>query len=90
MGFMSCRSQHSGLSRPHVAHRSGTRTASPGDDNFDDNRDDNWPPNYVAYTAKCQLNGLITALARSWQCGGQGFESPWLHQETAGQSFKYA
>jgi hypothetical protein len=46
------------------------------DDTFDDNRDDNGLHNYVAYTAKPQLKRLNTAPARSWQCGGQGFESP--------------
>jgi hypothetical protein len=46
------------------------------DDSFDDNRDDCGPLNYTPYSPKMHLSCLITAPARSWQCGGQGFESP--------------
>ena len=45
------------------------------DDNFDDNRDDNRCLNDARYTAICGLSCLVTASARSWQCGGHGFES---------------
>ena len=46
------------------------------DDSLDDNRDDNYSPNYGNYSPKSLLSRLVTAPARSWQCGGQGFESP--------------
>ena len=45
------------------------------DDNLDDDRDDNYPLNYVNYSPKSLLSCLVTAPARSWQCGGHGFES---------------
>jgi hypothetical protein len=46
------------------------------DDNRDDNRDDSGPLNYVPYSPKMHVSCLVTAPACSWQCGGQGFESP--------------
>jgi hypothetical protein len=46
------------------------------DDDSDDNADDSCPTNYFHNTAFRLLNCLFTLLARSWQCGGQGFESP--------------
>ena len=46
------------------------------DDSFDDNRDDSYPFNHGVYGPDVQLSRLVTASARSWQCGGQGFESP--------------
>jgi hypothetical protein len=42
----------------------------------DDNADDSCTRNYVHNRAFRLLNSLFSALARSWQCGGQGFESP--------------
>jgi hypothetical protein len=46
------------------------------DDFLDDNADDSCLPNYVAYAAIRDLSPLVTDSACSWQCGGQGFESP--------------
>jgi hypothetical protein len=48
----------------------------PADDNFDDNRDDSCAYNAAAYSPKVLVNRLVRSAARSWQCGGQGFESP--------------
>jgi hypothetical protein len=48
----------------------------PNDDSSDDNRDDSGPVNYVPYSPKMRVSCLVTAPACSWQCGGQGFESP--------------
>jgi hypothetical protein len=42
----------------------------------DDNLDDNYSLNYGNCSPKSLLSCLVTAPARSWQCGGQGFESP--------------
>jgi hypothetical protein len=42
----------------------------------DDNRDDNGSLNHHRYSPLMHLSCLVTAPARSWQCGGQGFESP--------------
>jgi hypothetical protein len=42
----------------------------------DDNLDDNYSLNYRNYRPISPLSCLVTAPARSWQCGGQGFESP--------------
>ena len=54
-----------------------TNTAAPiGDDNSDDNRDDSCAPNNGHDSEKTCLFSLFTHSARSWQCGGQGFESP--------------
>ncbi len=39
------------------------------DDSLDDNRDDNYSPNYGNYSPKSLLSRLVTAPARSWQCG---------------------
>src|ERR1700758_5214162 len=47
----------------------------PNDDNFDDNGDDCGPLNYAPYSPKMYLSCLVRVTARSWQCGGQGFES---------------
>jgi hypothetical protein len=46
------------------------------DHSFDDNADDTCASNYANNTAYGLLNGQFTAPACSWQCGGQGFESP--------------
>jgi hypothetical protein len=46
------------------------------DDNSDDNADDSCCLNHVAYTTMRGPSRLVTVSARSWQCGGQGFESP--------------
>jgi hypothetical protein len=48
----------------------------PNNDSSDDNRDDSGPLSYVPYSPKMHVSCLITAPACSWQCGGQGFESP--------------
>ena len=51
--------------------------AGPGvDHNPDDNADDSRAPSYGYDTTLRSLNSLFTDFARSWQCGGQGFESP--------------
>ncbi len=46
------------------------------DDSSDDNRDDSCTPNYADNTALFDLFCLFRHFAWSWQCGGQGFESP--------------
>jgi hypothetical protein len=46
------------------------------DDDSDDNPDDSCTPNNAHDCTKMVVSCLITAPARSWQCGGQGFESP--------------
>ena len=47
------------------------------DDSLDDNRDDNCDPNLRPQQSSMgDLNTLLTATAWSWQCGGQGLESP--------------
>ena len=46
------------------------------DDNSDDNLDDIGPSNHHRYIPEMRLSSLFTAHACSWQCGGQGFESP--------------
>jgi hypothetical protein len=46
------------------------------DDSFDDNHDDNCFLNHHPYTAEPPASCLFTVPAWSWQCGGQGFESP--------------
>jgi hypothetical protein len=58
-------------------HGVATATSCPlVDHNSDDNADDSCPPNYTYNTAFRLLNSLFSPVARSWQCGGQGFESP--------------
>jgi hypothetical protein len=49
---------------------------APADDSFDGNCDDSCAPNYAYNTTNCLLNSLFTTPASSWQCGGQGFDSP--------------
>ena len=46
------------------------------DDSSDDNGDNNGFPNQHRYGPKTSLSCLARSSARSWQCGGQGFESP--------------
>jgi hypothetical protein len=46
------------------------------DDSCDDNRDDSGSLNHHRYSSKMHVSCVVTAPARSWQCGGQGFESP--------------
>jgi hypothetical protein len=46
------------------------------DDISDDNPDDSCTSNYAHDSAKTALSCLVTRSARSWQCGGQGLESP--------------
>jgi hypothetical protein len=46
------------------------------DDSSDDNPDDSEPLNYADDSAKRRSLCLVRTPARSWQCGGQGFESP--------------
>jgi hypothetical protein len=53
-----------------------TRRDPRSDDSPDDNCDDSYYPCASAYTTICGLSCLVTPSARSWQCGGQGFESP--------------
>ena len=50
-----------------------TRRNPPSDDSLDDNCDDSRLPCDTAYTTTCGRSCLVTASARSWQCGGQGF-----------------
>ena len=45
-------------------------------DSCDDNRDDRGSLNHHRESPQMPLSCLVTAPARSWQCGGQGFESP--------------
>jgi hypothetical protein len=62
------------------AYASGMRLVEsekhPDDDNPDDNRDDSGSLNYHCYCRTTSLWCLVLVRARSWQCGGQGFESP--------------
>jgi hypothetical protein len=46
------------------------------DDSCDDNRDYSRSLNHHRYSTNMHLLCLVRAPARSWQCGGQGFESP--------------
>jgi len=46
------------------------------DHSLDDNADDSCTPDYVSNDIKLLVNGLFSDAVRSWQCGGQGFESP--------------
>jgi hypothetical protein len=46
------------------------------DDNRDDNRDDSYSLNADIYRPDSLLSCLVSTPACSWQCGGQGFESP--------------
>jgi hypothetical protein len=45
------------------------------DDNRDDNCDDSYSLNADIYRPNSLLSGLVSIPARSWQCGGHGFES---------------
>jgi hypothetical protein len=55
----------------------GVRSSGPrADNNSDDNTGDKCCLNHVTYTTIRGLTCLFTRSARSWQCGGQGFESP--------------
>jgi hypothetical protein len=45
------------------------------DDSADDNLDDSSYLNGTIYSAQRALSCLVRAPARSWQCGGHGFES---------------
>ena len=42
----------------------------------DDNRDDSYSLSVDIYSLNVVLSCLVRAPACSWQCGGQGFESP--------------
>jgi hypothetical protein len=46
------------------------------DDNSDDNPDYSCTPDNAHNCPKTVLSCLVTHSACSWQCGGQGFESP--------------
>jgi hypothetical protein len=46
------------------------------DDSSDDNFDDSCVLNYADNTPIRLLKALFEPCAWSWQCGGQGFESP--------------
>jgi hypothetical protein len=46
------------------------------DHDFDDNADDSCPFDHAHSSAARRPSSLFTGSARSWQCGGQGFESP--------------
>jgi len=46
------------------------------DHSSDDNADDSSGPNYAYDTAFRPINSLFSTVARSWQCGGQGLDSP--------------
>ena len=43
------------------------------------NADDSCMPNYAHHSAPRLVNRPFRRSAWSRQCGGQGFESPWLH-----------
>jgi hypothetical protein len=45
------------------------------DHSFDDAADDSCALNYAHNNPFWPLNRLFSEPARSWQCGGQGFES---------------
>ena len=47
-----------------------------GDDDFDDNPDDSYASKHTHYSRILAVSCLFRGYARSWQCGGQGFESP--------------
>ena len=55
---------------------SGSGGSADSDDSFDDNPDDSYALYDANYSPKMGLNCLFRASACSWQCGGQGFESP--------------
>jgi hypothetical protein len=66
-------------SRPAAAPVDFANTLSLGvrvnwlvDENLDDNRDDDYSLNYGNYRPKSLFSCLVTAPARSWQCGDQG------------------
>ena len=46
------------------------------DDDFDDNPDDSYHSNHTHYSPILAVSCLFRGCACSWQCGGQGFESP--------------
>jgi hypothetical protein len=46
------------------------------DHNSDDNADDSCALNHIDDKVLQLLNSLVSDPAWSWQCGGQGFESP--------------
>lgn len=64
----------SGFNLPMSSSRHPRRNIA--DDNCDDNPDDSCTPNNAHDNAKMVLSCLVVYFARSWQCGGQGFESP--------------
>jgi hypothetical protein len=64
------------ICRPRSAGTAETRRNPRSDDSLDDNCDDSFCPSDAAHTTICGRSCLVTASARSWQCGGQGFESP--------------
>jgi len=67
--------------RGYVESLSNWVEPAESDDNFDDNRDDSCCLHDTNYRPKMALNCLFRGCARSWQGGGQGFESPQLHRE---------
>jgi len=70
----SCQTTRSGDHSYATRARWWTTTAT--DDSSDDNREDNRMPNCTDNTAVSDLSCLFRRFAWSWQCGGQGFESP--------------
>lgn len=72
------------MGTPTIAelHASGAATfraqarAPERDDDSDDNPDDSYHSNHTHYSPILAVSCLFRGYARSWQCGGQGFESP--------------
>jgi len=66
-------------SRDGSTGREGASALSPLEPSgttFDDNADDSCTLGYAYHATYWLLNSLFTVAACSWQCGGQGFESP--------------
>jgi hypothetical protein len=54
------------------------------DDNSDDNHDASRGLGYANDSTVRLRNTPVTSSARSWRCGGQGFESPLLQSSATG------
>jgi hypothetical protein len=67
--------------RDNRQHRWPEQHPSRADDNSDDNPDDSCTPNNAHNCPKMVVSCLVTASARSWWCGGPGFESPLAPQQ---------
>ena len=72
--YPEIRGTYSDLLRPGPSGYFAYRPSS--DDTLDDNDDDNPCSSDVDYRAFLVTSCLFRVRACSWQCGGQGFESP--------------